>query len=171
LKSAESRTLHLLRHAKSSWSNPELADKQRPLNKRGQKACKTMAPHLVETGCLDAEIFVSPATRAQETIKRIHAALPGKNFHFSTESALYTFDANEVLGWLRKLPDTCSAVTVVGHNPALTELANFLGDEEIDNVPTCGYVKLSKIKHAWSGLAAGSAHTELFLKPRLLKEG
>ncbi|MBB1488511.1 SixA phosphatase family protein [Oceanospirillum sediminis] len=74
------KKLHLIRHAKSSWADPELKDKQRPLNKRGIKACGVMArPILMAASELDT-IFCSPAVRTQQTIELIDKNLKKISF-------------------------------------------------------------------------------------------
>ena len=70
------RRLYLLRHAKSSWEEPGLADLERPLAKRGRKACKLIAGHLAEREIAPAVAIVSPARRAQQTFDRVRPGAP-----------------------------------------------------------------------------------------------
>lgn len=65
------KRLHLIRHAKSSWSSGSLADIDRPLNQRGLKSCVLMAPQIVKAGCSFEHVFCSPAVRAQSTLENL----------------------------------------------------------------------------------------------------
>lgn len=161
------KKLHLIRHAKSSWASDSLADVDRPLNPRGWEACRTMAPQMVKAGCPFEAVFCSPALRAQSTIERIAQHLPDRDISWRTDNALYTFDAQELLGWCRKLDDSRLEVVVVGHNAAITDLCNQMGDRFIENVPTCGYVQLAFEQKSWRDLSAGSGKLLSFLKPKM----
>lgn len=136
------KKLHLIRHAKSSWADPSLADKQRPLNKRGQKSCGVMAKLILSVGCHFDHVFCSSAVRAQLTIKLINKNLTGAEIQWQLDDELYTFESDDLLRWCQGLDDVMSEVVIVGHNPALTELCNRLTGCYLDNIPTCGYVQL-----------------------------
>jgi phosphohistidine phosphatase len=64
------KILYLLRHAKSSWSNPELTDFQRPLNKQGKKDAPMMGKILANKGVKIDLLISSPAERAKKTAKK-----------------------------------------------------------------------------------------------------
>lgn len=161
------KKLHLIRHAKSSWADPELKDKQRPLNKRGIKACGLMArPVLMAAGELGT-IFCSPAVRTQQTIELIDKTLKKNKLHWQLDNRLYTFDPEELLIWCQQLNDTLEEVTVVAHNPALTDLVNWLTDCKLDNIPTCAYVQLGFDGDSWQDLSENSCELLALLKPKM----
>lgn len=163
------KTIHLLRHAKSSWADPELPDIDRPLKTRGKHAALLMIEPIWKAGCRFDHVFCSPAKRARSTIRRMSKALKGDGIHWTVDVLLYTFEGDELLEWFQQLDDALDDVMVVGHNPAITELANRLGDEAIDNVPTCGYVQLVADIPSWQQLQDGRAHTEAFLYPKMFE--
>ncbi|MEO0763161.1 MAG: histidine phosphatase family protein, partial [Pseudomonadota bacterium] len=70
------KTVILLRHAKSSWSDPELEDHERPLNKRGKAAAPLMGDWLERSGYRPDLVLCSPAKRTRQTLRRIAAAMP-----------------------------------------------------------------------------------------------
>ncbi|WP_439135099.1 SixA phosphatase family protein [Pseudomaricurvus sp.] len=158
------KVLHLIRHAKSSWDNPDWADIKRPLNPRGLESCQIMAPEIARY-CDFPEVFCSPAVRAQSTLQGFKEVLPELS-DWTTDEALYTFSSWDLLEWCRQLDESLEQVTVVGHNPALTDLCNEVGDQPIDNIPTCGYVKLQTVCSQWRELSAGSAKVAAFLYPK-----
>ncbi|MEL7492728.1 MAG: histidine phosphatase family protein, partial [Cyanobacteria bacterium J06554_11] len=114
------KKLHLIRHAKSSWNNSYLADIDRPLNRRGVKACQIMAPQIAKAGCTFETVFCSPAVRAQATIEGIAQALSSQAITWQTDDRLYTFEARALFSWCQALDEVLSEVVVVGHNSAIT---------------------------------------------------
>ncbi len=160
------KTIHLIRHAKSSWDHPDLPDAERPLNKRGQRACKAMAHAIRDAGCPFRHVYCSIAKRTQETIERIAASLPGMGITWNLEEDLYTFDWREQLRFIHQLDDSLSEVVLVGHNPATTDFSNIMGDQSIHNVPTCGYVQLAFDTDYWIDVAPTSGKLVTFLTPK-----
>lgn len=161
------KKLHLIRHAKSSWSDGSLADIERPLNKRGLKSCEVMAEQIVKAGCAFEHVFCSPALRAQSTIENLCAQLTTKEISWQIDQALYTFEVRDLLAWCQGLDDSLTEVVVVGHNSALTDLINMVGDQPLENLPTCGYVQLALGDRTWKDLSAGSTELLSFLKPKM----
>ena len=117
------KKIHLLRHAKSSWKDASLADSDRPLNERGKKTCRFMAQHIAEAGCCFAQVFCSPAVRAQATIERISKCLDAE-IQWQTEKKLYTFESAGIWDWCRSLDESIREPLIIGHNPALTDFCN-----------------------------------------------
>ena len=147
------RNLYLLRHAKSSWDDPSPSDIDRPLNRRGQRDAPKMGVALGAR--LDPMTFhVSPAERAQSTFRLLQKNWKGlKQRHGVTEPALYTFDYREVLAWIAVQSPQAERLAVVGHNPALTDVINYLvGAETLDNLPTSGWVELALGIEDWSAI-------------------
>lgn len=161
------KTLHLIRHAKSSWDNPGWMDRERPLNARGVRACEVMAAEIAAQGRSFRQVFCSSAERAQATIIHLSEALPGQVIGWQTVEALYTFSAPRLLSWCESLGDSLTEVTLIGHNPALTDLCNRLGDRFIDHIPTCGYVQLQLPTDHWQQMASVPGHVRAFLYPKM----
>lgn len=161
------KTLHLIRHAKSDWGDSLLADKQRPLSKRGFRSCEAMAHQIVAAGCDFANVFCSPAIRAQSTIETMVKALD-KPIEWAVEPSLYTFSSHDLLAWCNKLDDHLDNVVIIGHNPAMTDLCNELADQRIVNMPTAAYAQLAIDITSWQKLKAGSARLSKFLTPKSL---
>jgi phosphohistidine phosphatase len=98
------KTIYLLRHAKSSWDDPELADIDRPLAKRGKKARKAIARHLLKKDMRPALILCSPAKRARSTLKSVRAALDA-DAAVQIDDGLYGGDAGALLRRIHELDD------------------------------------------------------------------
>jgi phosphohistidine phosphatase len=105
--------LYLLRHAKSSWDEPGLADHDRPLAPRGRRAAKAMGRYLREQGIEPDLILCSSATRARQTLERL--GLPGARI----EPGLYGADA----ATLRRFIPKAASAMLIGHNPGIHDLA------------------------------------------------
>ena len=114
----ETRHLLLLRHAKSSWDDPSLADHDRPLAPRGRRAAKLIREHLQREQVPVALVLCSSARRARETLDLV--APPGT---VRIEPELYAAAAAELLDRLRRVPDPVSSLMLIGHEPAMRDLA------------------------------------------------
>jgi phosphohistidine phosphatase len=132
------KTIYLVRHAKSSWKYPDLDDFERPLNKRGRKSAPFMGTILKKLKVRPDLILSSPANRAAMTARIIadKISYPLEKICFS--ESIYQFSANALIDVVKHLDDVVNKVMLVGHNPALTDLANYIGDQPIDNIPTSG---------------------------------
>lgn len=171
------KRLHFLRHAKSSWDAPELEDFERPLAERGQRAGVVMAKALGERGLRVDQVLVSPARRTRQTFDAVCPLFDGVPVVF--ERRLYVFSAAKLLDRLRELPDDLASVLVIGHNPALHELAMALteGQEPAppeltalrDKFPTAAYSLISCSVDHWGDLAAGVGRLDAFVRPKDLE--
>lgn len=163
------KTLHLLRHAKSSWDEPGLSDRDRGLNRRGQGDAPRMGEALAQR-LEPMAIAASPARRAQLTLEGLCDGWTAlADCAHTTVEDLYTFSADDLLDWLREQDDDQQALFIIGHNPALTDLANALaGDEGLANLPTAGYLELGLHIDRWRDLRQGCGVIEFSLFPRQL---
>ena len=123
--------LYLLRHAKSSWDDPTLADRDRPLANRGREATARLARYAERTGVRPQLALCSPARRTRETLDAMRGAL-GKRMQILYEEQLYMADVQELIDRLRSVPADVEAVIVVGHNPGMEHLLLRLGGHEAE---------------------------------------
>ena len=161
------KTLHLMRHAKSSWDQPALADRDRVLNARGRRDAPRMGRALSRR-MPAMPAAVSPARRAQLTLEGLCEGWPelAAVAHVTTE-ALYTFSCGDLIDWIAGQHDQLDALFLIGHNPALTDLINVItSTDALDNLPTAGYVQLSAPVDHWSDLAQGGGSVEQSLFPK-----
>jgi len=141
------KTLLLLRHAKSSWKNPDLADHERPLKKRGKRDAPNMGKFLAKNDLLPDLIVTSTAVRARETARLLAdaAAYPG-NIH--EDETLYPTEVRRCITTIQGLSDEYSRVMLVGHNPGLEDfLGNVAGRYE--RFPTCAVARLDADIEQW----------------------
>jgi phosphohistidine phosphatase len=166
--------LWLLRHAKSSWDDAELPDHDRPLAPRGLRAGERMRAHLEREPIEAPLVLCSSARRARETLALVLPAL-GAPVQVSIEPGLYTFDDEVLLERLRAVPASVSAVLLVGHNPALQDLALRLADrgDRLDELalkfPTCALAGI-ELSGSWNALAGPPGELSLFVVPAQLDD-
>jgi len=164
------KTLHLMRHAKSSWQVAQLSDHERELNGRGREAAPRMGAALANI-LPPQPIHCSSAVRARQTLEGLCSGWPALAAqHHDIDDALYTFDYQDLLSWLHSYPDESDSCFLLGHNPGLTDLCNQLvGRLALDNLPTAGYLQLEIPVTAWGDVSEGIATLLEWQFPRDLK--
>lgn len=147
------KRLILCRHAKSSWATPGQADIDRPLNERGLRNAPEMGRRLRERGETPVLMVSSPARRALATARLMADELGIAREDIVVEDALYEASVATWLTAIAALSAGADTVLMVGHNPTLTELANLLcRDVRIDNIPTCGVLRLDYELSSWAAV-------------------
>lgn len=169
------KSLHLLRHAKSSWDDPTLPDHERPLAPRGHRASKVIARHLLERGITPELVLCSSSVRTRETLALVSAGFdPAIETRVDIEQGLYAVSAEDLLARIRRAPETIESVMLIAHNPSIQELAMELaaparGIERIrEKFPTAALATF-EIADPWNAVEPGSAHLVEFVKPRELE--
>jgi len=158
--------LILVRHGKSSWKYG-VEDRDRPLKEIGIQDAHSVSQHFRTYNVKIDGVYSSPAIRALHScvIFLRNLKIPYKDFALSNE--LYDFSGDDVLNFVKKLPDSQQVVMIFGHNHAFTEVANIWGDVYIDNVPTTGLVHLSFKVSRWKDVQKGN--TEKIVIPKELR--
>ncbi|MVT07047.1 SixA phosphatase family protein [Chitinophaga tropicalis] len=145
------KTLLLIRHAKSSWNDPDMDDFDRPLNKRGKQNAPEMAHRLTHRGITPELLIASPAKRTRST-----ARIMAKEWHYDKdaillEDELYLCYASTFLKVITKIDSDIDTVAIFAHNPGITDFANYLTQEiRIDNIPTSGIFAVQTDISSWS---------------------
>ncbi len=164
------KTLYLVRHAKSSWDNPEQSDFDRPLNERGKKNAPRMARRLKEKHVTPDVMLTSPAERALATCKEFALVLGFPENKIKTDRRLYHANEDQILKVIQELKDLPrdneEVVILFGHNPGLTEFANSLLNEDLENIPTCGVVAATLDIMDWKDARFGCGEMEFFDSPK-----
>lgn len=145
------KTIFLVRHAKSSWDDAALPDRDRPLAERGERDAPEMARRLAKRGVEPDLILSSPAKRALATAKIIARELDYKRKDIETDDRLYPGQVSELLSMIHALDDRFERVMLFGHNPAMAELAHHLSSS-ITRMPTCAIAEFSFDAKSWSEL-------------------
>jgi phosphohistidine phosphatase len=156
--------LFLVRHAKSSWADESLCDHERPLNARGESQLAPLGKALKAAGALQGEIYCSNATRALATLE---GAMPEPVMpeHWHTQSELYTFDYRRLTAWLKEREEDAQ-VMLVGHNPALLELAQWLLKQPPEQLPTASFIHIRLSIKDWHQLDRGKGKLVALMTPQ-----
>ena len=144
------KTLLLLRHAKSNWKQPELADHDRPLNKRGKQTAPRMGSLLQDEDLIPDLILSSSAVRAQNTALLVAEACTYAGEIKQTRE-LYLADPQDYVDILRHVADKYTRVLVVGHNPGLEMLIEALTGEAT-SMPTAALAHIELSLKRWRDL-------------------
>lgn len=167
MASETTRRLMLLRHAKSSW--PDVPDQDRPLAKRGRRDAPAIGRWLRDHGYQPDVVLCSGARRARQTWELMAPELGG--FPSVTfEPRAYDASALTLLYLARELPGSCRAALLIGHNPAIADLADSLVQPSAEDgapgrFPTAA-VAVLEFAGGWPDLAPGHARLADFTSPR-----
>ena len=163
-----SKHLALLRHAKSSWSNPDLRDHDRVLTPRGRRAAARMGAYIQEKGLVPDVVLCSSAVRACQTLDLL--GLPADT-EVLVEDELYGASASDLIGRIRGLDDATRSVLLIGHNPGIQDAAislarspGALGRE----FPTAALADFRVSDLEWKDLGPGVAELIALTTPRSL---
>ncbi len=160
------KELIIVRHAKSNWKDSSLDDRDRPLNKRGERDAPEMGARLARRKHRPDLIVSSPAVRALETARIIARKLGYPRKEIAVMDRLYGAGIVELLDVIRNADESVTTLMLFGHNPGLTELANHLGPRSIPNLPTCGVLHLGFNTDAWSTVGYARGDELLFDFPK-----
>lgn len=176
------RKLVLLRHAKSAW--PEVPDHDRPLARRGRRDAPAIGRWLRDAGLPPDQVLCSTARRASETWQLTRAGL-GTGPPVSFDDRVYQASAEQLLELIRRISPETRTLLVVGHDPAVPELALLLAaaapsaggsarngtalsvmvDRMRAKFPTAA-VALFEFTGDWDQVTPGSARLTCFMTPR-----
>ncbi|MBW3599854.1 MAG: histidine phosphatase family protein [Planctomycetes bacterium] len=148
------KTLLLLRHAKSSWSDGSLPDHERPLNDRGRQAAPQMGRLLAALRLTPDRILSSTAVRARDTANLVarSAGYPGE---VEQRRELYHASPEACLAAACSLPETCRSAMIVAHNPGLEELVSQIAGAH-ERFPTAALAQVELDIASWTDLQGWS---------------
>jgi len=169
--------LLLLRHAKSSWDDASLPDRERSLNKRGRRAAAAMREAIRGLGLALDVILVSPARRTRETLEALE---PWDDTPLvEPVDVLYLATAAQLFGVVRDQSETIRSIMLIGHNPGMHEFGVSLAGRTslsdatnrlLAGFPTGALAEFA-IASPWRQLSAGGGQLVRFLTPRDLRDG
>ncbi len=156
----------LIRHAKSSWDYPDLIDFERPLNKRGLRDAPVMARQLKNIGYKPDRVLTSPSARTLQTLNCFVKEEAIREECIQKYDKLYEANFQELLDTISRQPVECSHLTLVGHNPGLTDLIRVLTGTDIGNLPTSGVATLGADCREWQQVPRADCRLLMLLTPK-----
>ena len=159
------KRLLLIRHAKTEQKGYE-KDMERELTERGHNDCDTMARRLEKKGYTPDLVKVSPSKRTRQTIKNMAKHLNWEKEKITFSDNMYLATYQELADEIRNTENGIFTLALVGHNPGITELFNFIGNAVIDNMPTCGMGLFQFEINDWKDIAAHKGKLEWYSWPK-----
>jgi phosphohistidine phosphatase len=153
-----------------------MEDMDRPRAARGARAADRIRDYLDAEAIRPELVLCSSALRTRETLGRVLPGL-GPELTVRVEPSLYSFEADQLLDRLREVHANVGSVMLIGHNPAMQELASLLAaegdrlDELRKGFPTAALAELDLPVGSWGELTPGSGRLERFVVPRELGSG
>ncbi len=163
------KTLYLLRHAKSSWDNPELDDFERPLNKRGHNDAPLIGNLLEKLNISPDLIISSPAIRASMTARIIADAIKYPLDRIRYDENIYEAGEMDLLEVIYTVDDTVDKLMLVGHNPSFTYLSHYLAKHHAQNISTCGLFAAELNITSWTKVKKNCGKLSLYEYPKKYK--
>ena len=160
------KRLTIIRHAKSSWENPDCEDHGRPLNKRGLRNAPEMGVRLAKRDWLPNLFLASKAKRARATAALIAGKVGYAEERIVFDDRLYLAESEEWQEIIESISGEADHVACFGHNPGITELANHFSGDPIENVPTCGLIDMGFEVDAWANVFAAKPASFEFDYPK-----
>jgi len=163
-KSFLMKKLLILRHAKSSWDNPDLADFDRPLNQRGVIASPFMGELIARKQYLPEVIISSPAKRASQTALLVKAS-SGSNADVKYDERIYEASPQALRQVVSELGDDTSSAMIVGHNPGIEGFIKYLTGR-LESMPTAALASITLNIDSWSDLSIDCGEIQEILRPK-----
>ncbi len=162
------KTIYLVRHAKSSWDDPDLSDEERPLVEKGVRKTQQVIDYLNAHHITADLMLSSPAVRAFET-----AMLFAKGIRYPAEKItvmpeIYHFDSAYILRALQGLTDDIQSVMIIGHNPGITQLASSLMEKDLEWLSTSAIAGIDIHTDQWDRILDSKRSVRFILHPKML---
>jgi phosphohistidine phosphatase len=168
------KRLTVLRHAKSSWEEPNTDDFDRPLNERGWKAARRIGRELRRQKMTFDLALASPAARVRETLDGVQEGFGEFAFELRFDGRIYMASASTLLDLVRELPESVEAALIVGHNPGLERLVVSLARDDDNHLrrrvqekfPTAALAVVELQANGWNDVQEGSGTVTELIVPR-----
>ena len=159
------KNIFFLRHAKSSWDDFALKDFERPLSTRGIQDAGLMGNFFKSKKIVLDKVVSSPSRRTKETIDHFFGK---KKPDIEYVDSLYHAHMEKILDILFGLDFSLNSIMVVGHNPSMHEVTEYVSGNFIEKFPTCGLSWIT-ISDEWNKITQGCGELKLFFKPSQLR--
>jgi phosphohistidine phosphatase len=155
-----------MRHANAQWKDPQIADFDRPLNRRGNSEAEAMSRRLMELKLIPTILLASSALRAQQTADIVARELGVAARNRRSEESLYLAPAADILRVVQMTGPRIPHLMIVGHNPGITEVANhFAPKRRIEDLATAAVCTLTFDSRHWADVVAENMRDSLSESP------
>jgi len=164
------KTLYIVRHAKSSWKNPDLSDVERPILEKGKKRTRRVVDYLIDNEVKTDLIISSHAVRAMQTADILAHALKYDKEKILIDRSVYYGDSESIRKIFFDLPSDAKSLMIVGHNPTMTNFVNLFLDEKLEWLPTSAVMALRFKAGNWLNVLNTKPEILFYIYPTLLKQ-
>ena len=161
----ETKTLIIMRHAKSSWDDSYVSDHERGLLDKGIKRTGKIAGFIQDNGINPDLIISSTAKRALTTAKIIAKSISYEESKIKQSKNLYLSYVDDVYDELFQLDNSIDSVMIFGHNPCFTDLVNVFANKPIDNLPTSGLAVIEFKTSNWENIPVSKSKLKHLVFP------
>lgn len=161
------KSIILIRHVKSDWSNL-LADFDRPVREDRKEDAALIAKEIARKKAIPQYVVSSPAIRTLQTARLLCAKWDYPHENIATDKSLYECTARDIFAVIKKTDQKNDSIAIVCHNPAITDFVNQYSDSLIDNVPTVGAVRITFDAADWRGINS-TGKLDWILLPKEMK--
>jgi phosphohistidine phosphatase len=149
------KRLTLMRHGNAQWKDPQMADFDRPLNRRGNSEAEAMSRRLAELNLVPSILLTSSARRAQQTAAIVARELRVAPRRIRSEEALYLAGSEDIMRLIHSMGPRIPHVMIIGHNPGITEVANLFGSvPRMQDLATAAVCSLTFDTQNWAAVGA-----------------
>ncbi len=161
------KILTFIRHAKSDWSNPGQKDFDRPLNEVGYRIAPKMGVKLRELNLKPEIIFCSPAMRTKQTAELLVEQLEYDLDSIIFSEEIYEASTRNLSDLISGLDEAKTDIAFIGHNPSFTYICEYLTGQVLDNIPTCGVVRIIFDVQNWNLISKDMGKIDYFVYPEM----
>jgi len=163
------KTLYLVRHAKSSWDSPGLADDERPLLPKGVQKTRLVGNHIAGEGGIIDLMISSQAVRAYETAKILAECFNYPVKRILKDRRIYDGPYDRLLDLIYGTDNEINSLMLIGHNPLITQLSNLFLHPGIEDMPTSAVVCITFDAMKWQEVPASKSKLKFYITPKQLK--
>ncbi|MRX46001.1 SixA phosphatase family protein [Pedobacter puniceum] len=160
------KRLLIVRHAKSDWGAANTKDFDRTLNSRGLLNAPEMGKRLISRKLIPQQLVSSPALRAITTCKIIAKEIQYPETEIVQEPKIYEANYQTLLKVVNQFDDKYNSIALFGHNNGITDLAVYLSNADLYNIPTCGMVLIEFPFDSWKIVSQNTGNMVLFDYPK-----
>lgn len=158
------KTLYLLRHAKSSWSDASIADFDRQLNNRGELAAPFMGGLIKSRAFIPGVVYSSPAVRARQTAVAVKTAAE-MTADLLFDERIYEATPRRLREVVAEIDDVFASAMIVGHNPGIEEFIRYLTAANA-TMPTGSLAVIELSIRNWKGVDEDCGRLRSVIRPR-----
>lgn len=162
------KKLVIMRHAKSSRDDIALIDYDRVLNQRGLNDAQYIGSYLYNRLGTPDLIISSPSVRTRQTAELAASKLlyPCEKIQFAKK--LYESSLRDIMGVIHDIKDNIKTVVIIGHNPSVSAVSNYLNDNFTEIMPTASAACFSINIDSWDLLSNDDSEVSFFITPKTI---